>query len=807
MNKLSVEDLLKELAKEPKTFGCDAVLAFDRSMTNNLLMQEYIDRFGSDSYFPPLNSEIETHAGLTWHQMRGFMLDKPRLSFENASISDSKARLTLRIVGGKQLEINQSLGSTVKRLTRLAAANPLHGPSLIFDIDLKKVTGSVDSAGRVVLDLSQGTSYTFTGVDTALERTKMGEHFKQLFESWDDDKKVFELNELKVKDDDLVQPGNFVIRTHPAPGATLVRSEDFGKGAVLLFISMKGREGGSPPIRDEQLPYLLPDAEPPFSANMLLSHEYLLEHVLFNKFDELEGLERLEFELQNDVRGPFKKLVAKSGDWLVAATWDEEEVDKRIRRCSSLLSKVSLASQTPLSFEIKETASALEAVWEGVFTPNCSVFDSGRGGEGQQSARADVPIGWKWNCSYKFEVVEDELGKRLVFRAMPGENLSLTFDFPSDFNQGRLPPTTAKLKQLLDENISRRFASITAPLLHASIELDAFRLNSLLFRTHDVVQFRESHWPGDLTLLSDLAPDRTAFAVVPQEKILLAGATHMFTVEPSTPGVKWSVANLPDEQGNPGSIDPDTGNYQAPAVADLDGDFRRVVVTASTADVTNKSLVSVVARDVSVYPMVVTVGFSGKYTVSASTVDGSPLTWRMGDGALGALETDPNPDPNVQDSRIYVAPASAPPFVPDKPYHEYVIRMDQIQVSRPSAPAQPIDVLIPIAQSSSYWLEAEAEGDSVQLRFFNRNARGVVIEVPQEQARWYLVRGEGDVVDGLFTPQQNSTQLFAVIVAMRNPEEDYEEGEYFRFATMIVPVPFVSSEDFVALLKHAPKEA
>lgn len=806
MKKMSVEDLLKELAKEPKTSGYDAVLAFDWRMTNNLLMQEYIDRFGKDSYFPPLDSEIDVEAGVSWHQIRGFMLDKPRLSFENASISGSKARLTLRIVGGKQLQINQSLGSTVKRLTRLAAANPLHGPSLIFDIDLKKVKGSVDSAGRVVLDLSQGTSYTFTGVDTAIERTKMGEHFKQLFEGWDDDKKVFELNELKVKKGDLIQPGDFLIRTHPAPGATLVRSEDFGKGAVLLFISMKGREGNALPIDEKKLPYLLPDAVPPFSANMLLSHQYLLERVLMDKFNELEGLERFEFELQNDERGRFKKLVSIAGEWLVTNTYYEAEEDKRTIKCFTWLSKIALASEVPLSFEVKGTTSTLEAVWEGVFLPYCSVFDSGRGGEGAQSAASKVPIDWKWNCSYKFEVVEDELGKRLVFGAMPGEKLSLTFRFPPEFTKGRLPRTTERLKGMVEAEIRRRFASITAPLRDASFALDAFRLNSLLFRTDDVVQFRESHWPGDLTLLSDLAPGRTGFAVVPQEKILLAGATHTFTVEPSTPGVKWSVANQPGERGNPGTIDPDTGRYQAPAIADLDGDFRRVVVTASTAKVTSKSLVSVVARDVSVYPMVVTVGFSGEYTVSASTVDGSPLTWRMADGALGALKTDPDPDPNVQDSRIYVAPTSAPPFVPDKPYHEYVLQMDQIQVSRPSAPAQTIDVLVPIAQSS-YWLEAEAKGDSVQLRFFYRNNRDEVLEVPQEQARWYLVKGEGDIDDGLFTPQQNPTQLFAVIVAMRNPKEDYEEAENFRFASMIVPVPFVSSEHFVALLKHAPKEA
>ncbi|MCZ9636560.1 hypothetical protein [Pseudomonas putida] len=807
MNALSVEAFLKKLAEEPRTFGFDAVLAFDRGMTNNLLMQEYIDRFDSKSYFPPLTSEIEVGEGTSWHQIRGFLLDKPRLSFENASIADSRATLTLRIVGGKQLQIDRPLGSTVKNLVRLAAANPLHGPSLIFDIDLKKVTGSVDSAGRVVLDLSQGTSYTFTGVDTNFERIKMGEHFQQVFEGWDDDQKVYQLNELKVESNDLIQPGDFVIRTHAAPGATSVLSEDFGKGAVLLFVSMKGREIGTPPISDAQLPYLLPDAPSPFSANLLLSHAYILEHVLLSKFNELEGLDRFKFELQNDARGRFKKLVATSGRFVMLPWYWEEQGHPNRRNSSAEISWMEFDSDSPFSFEMIEIGQSgkwqLLGTWHGTAEPLCTAFSGGMGNEGNLSAKAPVGVSWTWSQGFSFNVVEDEDGKHLVFRSLSEPSIEVEFDFPSEFMHSRLDSGRATIERYFRQTINFRLGSFTGPLSDMSFELDAFRLNSLLFRSDDVVELRESYWPGDLTLLGDLAPGRTGFAVAPQEKIVLADTSYTFTVQPHTADVKWSVANLPDEAGNPGTIDADTGEYQAPVVADLDGDFKRVVVTASAGNVTSKSLVSVVARDVSVYPMIVVVGFEGTYTVSASTVDGSPLSWAMADGSLGNLQPDPHPDPNVQDSRVYVAPDRAPDYEPDRPYHEYVVRMDQIQVSRPSAPAQPIDVLLPIA-TSSYWLEAEVAGESVQLRFYYKNTRNEILEVPTDQARWYVVKGDGEVAHGLFTPRPNSAQLYAVIVAMRNPEE---EEDAYRFAYMIVPLPFVSANSFVALLQRSTEES
>uniref|UniRef100_UPI0012B66EA3 hypothetical protein n=6 Tax=Pseudomonas TaxID=286 RepID=UPI0012B66EA3 len=56
---LSLEDYLKEMEKQRWTFGWGAILVFDRQKTNVLLMQEYIDRLGTDQQFPVFEDSEE----------------------------------------------------------------------------------------------------------------------------------------------------------------------------------------------------------------------------------------------------------------------------------------------------------------------------------------------------------------------------------------------------------------------------------------------------------------------------------------------------------------------------------------------------------------------------------------------------------------------------------------------------------------------------------------------------------------------------------------------------------------------------
>ncbi|MFJ3073234.1 hypothetical protein, partial [Pseudomonas sp. NPDC087029] len=62
---LSLEEYLRRMGEKPWTFGWDALVVFDRYKTNVLLMQEYIDRLGTDKSFPVFeDSEIDVAEGI-----------------------------------------------------------------------------------------------------------------------------------------------------------------------------------------------------------------------------------------------------------------------------------------------------------------------------------------------------------------------------------------------------------------------------------------------------------------------------------------------------------------------------------------------------------------------------------------------------------------------------------------------------------------------------------------------------------------------------------------------------------------------
>jgi hypothetical protein len=56
----SKESLLSWLALQSRTQEWDSVVVIDRSKLNLVLIQGYIDRFNSESYFPPITDSTPT---------------------------------------------------------------------------------------------------------------------------------------------------------------------------------------------------------------------------------------------------------------------------------------------------------------------------------------------------------------------------------------------------------------------------------------------------------------------------------------------------------------------------------------------------------------------------------------------------------------------------------------------------------------------------------------------------------------------------------------------------------------------------
>ena len=55
----SLDEMYKWLAVEPRTRGWNAILAYDRTKTNTVLLQEYISRFGTNAYLEPITEMLD----------------------------------------------------------------------------------------------------------------------------------------------------------------------------------------------------------------------------------------------------------------------------------------------------------------------------------------------------------------------------------------------------------------------------------------------------------------------------------------------------------------------------------------------------------------------------------------------------------------------------------------------------------------------------------------------------------------------------------------------------------------------------
>lgn len=260
MKKQTVEEFITKMKEKPQTFHWDAVLAFARGKTNQILQQDYIDRFhANESYLPLIDDKVETVAGRVYHYLESLQVTTPVLSFINASIEDSMARLQLRSVSGKMIEAEQPPGTTRREIMRVAMVDGLVGPTLQMDIKLKAVTGGVGKAGEVVLDMSAKNvlqSY-FNGVDNDIQAAILAKHLQNYIdENFKESEKVYPLSQLRLNDEDALQPGVFIIRTQAGDEANVWGSDGFEDGLVLIFVALKGNKAGDGPNKD--MMYLLP---------------------------------------------------------------------------------------------------------------------------------------------------------------------------------------------------------------------------------------------------------------------------------------------------------------------------------------------------------------------------------------------------------------------------------------------------------------------------------------------------------------------------------------------------------------------
>lgn len=277
----SLEELREIMRKGSVTLGWGAVAAYSRHRLNRLLEQQYLARLEDNNYLPPFSYTL-IRAGVDEAVIvHGLEFGSPLLSFSNASISNSKAILTLNIIKG-----------TVRNSSRLVGSFEITEALnywLQMEVDLETVRGEVDPYGRIALNLARGATFSSNLFGNEAD---LNTQLVKALEAWMVEMParcaMFELGTVDFRGYGPLTPTQFTLRTQAAAGARIRDANNYGDGAVLVFMELRGKPGKGQ-LPDDRYLYLVPDGD--YSATLVLNQD-LLGHA---SEDGLELLARLLF--------------------------------------------------------------------------------------------------------------------------------------------------------------------------------------------------------------------------------------------------------------------------------------------------------------------------------------------------------------------------------------------------------------------------------------------------------------------------------------------------------------------------------
>ncbi len=625
----SVDDLLRWLSGSSRTHGWGAIVAYDRRKANQLLNQQYIERFSSTSWLPLISETMEV-ANYVYEHVAGLQLSVPKLSFESASLDVSRANLTMDIVGGLIMSETGSPGGA-SFIYKIQKVLPVGGPQLSMTLDLHNSDGDIVVNGDVILDISAGRDYSANFVMGGIPAETIGTRFKEIFTGLDAKQKVFPLGRLEGDLNGALTPDGFVLRTMAAPGAKNRSAANYGDGAVLMFVRFKGGIIGSTPGNESDFMYPIPADKTgkEYTGSVLLSSKIVMND-LFKSHIESEVGNKLKLIPNTASSDLAVKLLASEG------SWQSPDIDLSVGSPFSARVKNLAPLVFPFTGSKRFTVSGtsdglLELSWGGdarfpFYFARKDLMDD------PKSEECDVR--YIHDQTFFLKGVVDLATGIVSFVAGPGSTRSGTVDKIGgeiDFYYTFHNAMQGALHGMLDA-IHALLPNISLPTV------DTFLIRNLLFAGQNAMRLHDAYIPGDLALFGFIDPERTSATVSPSNPIIEAGGSQQLTVSPGLTSAVWSVRGTIPGDANIGSID-NSGLYKAPLSGSLPKGYQTVVATVKgklgTQDVTASALISVLATSITLSPIFQVCGNQEQVELVGETLQGVVPTWSLGSPAQG----------------------------------------------------------------------------------------------------------------------------------------------------------------------------
>ncbi|AMZ70287.1 MULTISPECIES: hypothetical protein [Pseudomonas] len=628
----TLAELLSWMKDQDRMSKWDAIVAMERNKTNLLLIQNYIDKFSYGSYIPYITGAIATGGigGNFREYIQEFVMDVPRLHYEDTGLDSSKANLRMAVVAGRQVSIEKDV--TVWHAKRILDYDPLDGPSLFLDLLLPEVSGEIADNGNIRLDLSKSDNFRLTFAETQTEQELAGSVFKALFNRLDDEQRVWTLGTIKRGSNPMMQPRSFGLRTQ--------RGAQEGEGAMLAFVRMEGRHEGAFPGANSGFRYLIPnDAGRDYSATVLVGRGRVVIAELVRSLGEM--IDSDDFDLVFDNDSGDVTATAKGGGITVprgtfnhrldmnpvvgGPIWaDLEVVHPEFLLAASGSLKVALRGQEisvewPCSGTINAKINVLETNYHPLqslidlypgntlrygltVTATYQLVDDAAGGA-LKRIKFDVESDVVPEPGDDFSEFENAVKRKLILEGQTA-SISLILYFLLGLAMVQAAEVLLRLLTMDASGMIEGAIKEQFPTGHAVM---GFIAENLELNYGETIQMLNLQSPYDVGLFGRINPAQTTFAITTPEPRIAAGAPHYaFEVFPERPGLKWAVEHLRRLAVGVGTIDEDTGVYTPPAVHQVQGRFTRVRVTATdpVTQFSSSALVTVVRSRLTINPLI-----------------------------------------------------------------------------------------------------------------------------------------------------------------------------------------------------------
>ncbi|KFE44878.1 hypothetical protein [Pseudomonas syringae] len=789
------EELLQLLNVKPSTLNWDAVVVYNRGRANALMMQQYIQKLTAENYMRPIDGEIESEEGSKL-KFFGIQLGIPRLSFENANLTESHAKVALPITAGLAILKSAPVGG-FKAIHSIMRPNGAAGPRLWLDVTLKDAPGVVGEVGKVTIDLSQMDKFNTDLFSDAYSLANAEAFFRKKFEE-NPELQIYTLGTLSTQADSSLKPKFFKVHTQAAPGAKIRSAPNYGDGAVVLFVTLEGGANGGVPAADGDFEYMIPNDEngTKYSSAVLLSNKVLFGKIIMPTLNKTKIIYEIVSPTDPEGNPLHSNLQGKSG----AFEWGVDPAEGFV----TTIPPYSYSLLTPYLTPARLNVSAIDDMPGLVIRPNWDALLITWSAESNQ--RWDQTL---FHLGTPYEWFDGPI--RIIMQAkvmmIPGIDPSSgvvsfstdreqyvdsvvipDFTWTGNLNEANKNEFRAETLTRLEEHFFNEIASIKLP------DIDTFLLQNLLFPDLNSMVLTDAHVPGDLAVFGNVNPSLTSFVITPESPILNAGTSHKFTTDPVVPDLKWERRALPGDTTGPiGAFSANgDGTYTAPSTDEMAGMEAQQVIVTATGTVNNQAVsssavVSIVRSVISVNPLLHVLAPGKPVDLSAGTLDDRPLSW-----ALVAPGQGGNLEPVTGKESTYTAPAAS---------GTAMFILDHIQVTDDQTNVGEAHILI-INKTLGGQVEVDLEdalAGKAQLQFMVEYDDGP-ISIPHERLTWVLLAGTGSVdAKGLYTEPEQQQPGYAIVTCAFETQPDFPGGPTkTNYGYTILPLPLAAYPDLAS---------